>query len=173
MGDRDGAAPQVVRMRMDVVRRMQASVLARDAMLDAMCEAAADAVGADAAVVTLLLERDQVFIGSYGLRGTPGAMPRQHGDDMLGLCYFEELRMDENPVMARNTMVHGPHDSFRSVVTAPLRVEGAIVGALNLLCRVHRTAPYAASDLAAVFAARDRIAAHLAFGVMVRTARPD
>ncbi len=64
----------VRRERMEVVRRMQASVLAVDPMLDAMCEAVADAMGADAAVVTLLLETEQVFIGAHGLASSPGAM---------------------------------------------------------------------------------------------------
>lgn len=157
------------RERMDLVRRMQASVVAADPMLDAMCENVARRMAADAAVVTLLLEQEQVFIGSFGLRSSPGAMRRQHSDAMLVLHYFEELRMDENPAMARNPMVHGPHDSFRSVVTAPVLLEGAVVGALNLLWRRHRDAPCDAAELASLFAARDSIQAHLAFGVLIRT----
>lgn len=165
-------ARAVRRERMDVVRRMQASVLAVDPMLDAMCESLADAMAADAVVVTLLLERDQVFIGSYGLRSDPGAMPRQFGDDVLAVELLEELRMDENPAMARNPMVHGPHDCFRSVATMPLVVDGMVVGGLNVLTRAHRTAPYGATDLAVLRRGRDGMQAHLAFGVLVRAEKP-
>lgn len=153
---------------MDVVRRMQAGVVANDPMLNGMCEAVAWRMKADAAVVTLLLERDQVFIGRHGLRSSPGKMPRQHSDAMLGLRYFEELRMDENPVMARNPMVHGPHDAFRSVVTAPLFMDGVVIGALNVLTRTHRTAPHDEAALAILFQACRGIEAHLPFGVLIR-----
>lgn len=159
----------VRRERMDVVRRMRACVLAVDPMLDAMCEALADAMGADAVVATLLLETDQVFIGSYGLAGNPGAMPRQYGDDILRVEVFEELRMDENPAMVRNPMVHGPYDGFRSVATVPVVLEGAVVGGLNVLTRTHRAAPYDAGALATLRRGRDAIQAHLAFGVLVRS----
>lgn len=162
------AKTMVRRARMDVVRRMQASVLARDAMLDAMCETLAHAMAADAVVVTLLLETDQVFIGSFGLHSSPGAMPRQFGDDILQLDIFEELRMDENPAMARNPMVHGPHDRFRSVATVPIRADGAVVGGLNVLTRQHRTTPYSAGERASLGRGREAIEAHLAFGVLIR-----
>lgn len=150
---------------------MQASVIPQDPMLDAMCENVCRSMDADAAVVTLLLEEDQVFIGSFGLRSNPGAMRRQHSDAMLVMKYFEELRMDENPAMARNPMVHGPHDVFRSVVTAPIILERAVVGALNVLCRHHRAKPYDEAALAKLFEARDLIQTHLTFGVLVRTPR--
>jgi len=159
------------RERMDVVRRMQAGVIADDPMLDGMCAVVTHRMKADAAVVTLLLEIEQVFIGQHGLRSSPGAMPRQHSDAMLVVEYFEELRMDENPAMARNPMVHGPHDSFRSVVTAPVRIDGAVVGALNVLTRRHRPQPYGPEDMAILFDARRGIEAHLAFGVLVRARR--
>lgn len=167
VGDRVGTK----RERMDVVRRMQGSVIADDPMLDGMCEVIAFRLGADAAVVTLLLEREQVFIGSHGLRSSPGSMPRQHSGAMLSMAYFEELRMDENPVMSRNPMVHGPHDHFRSVVTAPVSLDGAVVGALNVLTRHHRAAPYGPTELAELFRARAGIEAHLAFGVLIRSGR--
>lgn len=159
------------RVQRDVVRRMQGAVLARDPMLDAMCEGLCDAMGADAVVATLLLERDQVFIGQYGLRSNPGAMPRQFGDDVLGLPVFEELRMEANPAMALNPMVHGPHDAFRSVATVGLVVEGMVVGGLNVLTRRHRSAPYDAAALAWLFRGRAAIEAHLAFGVLIRAPR--
>ena len=168
--DQDGPT-QVRRERMDAVRRMRASVLAVDPMLGAMCEALADAMGADAAVVTLLLETDQVFIGTYGLRSSPGTMPRQFGDDILRIGVFEELRMDENPAMAKNPMVHGPHDAFRSVVTVPVVHDGVVVGGLNVLTRQHRTAPYDEAALAFLRRGRDAMQAHLAFGVLIRAGK--
>lgn len=170
----DPRANRPHRERIEVVRRMQAGVIADDPILNGMCEIAVNRLGADAAVVTLLLERDQVFIGQHGLRSSPGAMPRQHPDAMLAMAYFEELRMDENPAMARNPMVHGPHDAFRSVVTAPVMVDGAVVGALNVLTRHHRPTPYDDSAIAELFRMRAAIQTHLAFGVFVRSrAAPD
>ena len=154
---------------MDVVRRMQAGVIADDPILNGMCAVVTHRMKADAAVVTLLLEAEQVFIGQYGLRSSPGAMPRQHSDAMLVMEYFEELRMDENPAMSRNPMVHGPHDAFRSVVTAPVIIDGAVVGALNVLTRHHRAEAYGAEALKLLFDARRGVEAHLAFGVLVRT----
>lgn len=168
--DRD-SQPKLRRERMEVVRRMQASVLVVDPLLDAMCEGVADALGADAAVLTLLLERDQVFIGMYGLASSPGSIPRQFGDDVLRMAVFEELRMDENPAMARNPMVHGPHDHFRSVATVPVVQDGAVVGGLNVLTRQHRMAPYDAAALVALRRGRDAMQAHLAFGVLIRTGK--
>lgn len=154
---------------------MQASVVAHDPVLNGMCESVVYRMKADAAVVTLLLETEQVFIGQYGLRSSPGRMPRQHSDAMLSMLsmrYFEELRMDENPDMAHNPMVHGPHDSFRSVVTAPVLLDGAVVGAINVLTRHHRTGPYDETALATLFQTRAAIAAHLAFGVLIRGTGP-
>lgn len=169
--DDSEAGSGLTRARMDVVRGMQAHLVAEDPILDAMCEVITRDLRADAAVVTLLLEDEQVFIGTFGLRSNPGAMRRQHSDAMLTVRYFEELRMDENPAMRANPMVHGEHDSFRSVVTAPIFVDGTVVGALNVLTRTHRPQPYGEIEMAKVFQARDRIQAHLAFGVLVRKSR--
>lgn len=163
---------RVTRERMDVVRRMQGCLPAVDPMLDIMCEAVSDSMKADAAVVTLLLETEQVFIGSHGLLESPGSMPRQFGDDILRVDVFEELRMDENPAMANNPMVHGPCDRFRSVVTVPVVYEGAVVGALNVLTRTHRAAPYDAAALALLMRGRKAVQAHLAFGVLIRSGKP-
>lgn len=157
------------RERMEVVRRMQAGMIADDPILNGMCEVTVSRLKADAAVVTLLLEKEQVFIGQFGLRSSPPGMPRQHSDSMLTMAYFEELRMDENRDMVRNPFVHGPYDAFRSVITAPVIIEGAVVGALNVLTRHHRPAPYDDAALAELFAMRSAIQSHLAFGVFVRT----
>lgn len=54
------------RGRMDVVRRMQAAVLARDRVLDGICAGLCDAMGADAVVAAPLQARDQVFVGKKG-----------------------------------------------------------------------------------------------------------
>lgn len=156
------------RERVEVVRRMQSSLLASDPMLDAMCENLAYAMGADAAMMTLLLETDMVFIGAYGLRHNPGSLPRPIRAAPLRDEVYEELRVDELSTFDQNPMVHGPYDWFKSVASAYVLHEGVVVGGLAVCTRTHRAKPYDAAALAELFRARDAVQAHLRFGVMIR-----
>lgn len=156
------------RERIDLVRQMRASTLAVDPMLDAMCELIASEMRADAVITSLLLEREQVFVGTYGLPNNPVSLPRELGDDMLDVPYFEVLRMDEHPAMSKNQIVHGPYDTFRSVTFVPVKYQGAVVGGIGVLTRTHRTAPYSPAEMAKIFRWRDAVQTHLQFGVLIR-----
>lgn len=156
------------RERVELVRQMQASTLAVDPMLDAMCELIANEMRADAVITSLLLEREQVFIGTYGLPNNPVSLPRELSDDIFDVPYFELLRMDEHPAMSKNQIVHGPYDTFRSVTFVPVKHQGAVVAGIGVLTRTHRTAPYNTLELTKIFKWRDAVQAHLQFGVLIR-----
>lgn len=165
--DRDGLT-EVRRERVDVVRRMQSSLLASDPMLDAMCENLAYATGADAAMMTLLLETEMVFIGTYGLRHNPGVLPRPIRAAPLRDELYEELRVDELSTFDDNPMIHGPYDWFKSVASSYVLHDGVVVGGLAVCTRKHRATPYGEAARADLFRARDAVQAHLRFGVMIR-----
>lgn len=165
--DQDGRT-EVRRERVEFVRRMQSSLLASDPMLDAMCENVAYAMRADAAIVTLLLETEQVFIGTYGIRHNPGVLARPVRAPTLGDEVYEELRIDEVSAFDQNPMVHGPYDWFKSVASAYVWHDGVVIGGLGVCTREHRATPYDAAARAELFRARDTIQAHLRFGVMIR-----
>lgn len=156
------------RERVEIVRRMQSSLLASDPMLDAMCENLAHAMGADAAMMTLLLEIEMVFIGTYGLRHNPKVLPRPVRSSPLRDELYEELRADENSIFDQNPMVHGPYDWFKSVASAYVIDEGVVVGGLAVCTRAHRAKPYDEAARAELFRARDAVQTHLRFGVMIR-----
>lgn len=125
-----------------------------------LCRASAQAVGADACLLTLTSLTRQHLLGSHGLRHKVASFDRCFGDDCLESSFFEVLDLPGNIMSCHSPLVDGTADSFKSLIATPIFHKGTIVGEILFFYRTPHP-PFTDADRRAILAEKRKAQAFL------------
>lgn len=150
--------------RLNILQGLAKSLGLNVAAASEICRTSAEALRADACLITLTSVLKQHVIGAHGLRTSLQNFDRCFGDECLDSSFFEMLDLPGNAMSCHSPLVNGTVDSFQSLIATPLFFRGRIVGEILFFFR-DQHAPFTDQDRRSVLVEKRKAQAYIAASV--------